>query len=343
MKYFDDTTLESLHPTRLRCLKILRGFDLEFTTSSTVLPLLWNLQILETKYLKVLPYEIWDMPQLRHITSIRLTLLDPVVAQDCTDLENLQTLTRVLDFRCTDEVIKRIPNIKELYISYTGSDVEWSYYCLYNLALLHKLEWLKLVTEVFLVEHIGFPSSLKKLELSHCRIPWEHMTVIGSLPNLKKLYLIDYAFEGADWNPVEGEFPRLEELMIFKSNLVWWTAENIHFPNLKLLRLYSMHKLQEIPSSIGDINTLEKIVLRGGNKSAKDSAKQIAEEQYNNGNESLQVYVDWDKDRVVCRKVLQLKLMVEACFDVEYLAFDVPPLMQYEVKNEADFCMGFKC
>ncbi|KAL0341532.1 UNVERIFIED_CONTAM: putative disease resistance protein [Sesamum calycinum] len=216
MKYFDDTTLESLHPTRLRCLKILRGFDLEFTTSSTVLPLLWNLQILETKYLKVLPYEIWDMPQLRHITSIRLTLLDPVVAQDCTVLENLQTLTRVLDFRCTDEVIKRIPNIKELYISYTGSDVEWSYYCLYNLALLHKLEWLKLVTEDFLVEHIGFPSSLKKLELSHCRIPWEHMTVIGSLPNLKKLYLIDYAFEGAEWNPVEGEFSRLEELMIFQ-------------------------------------------------------------------------------------------------------------------------------
>ncbi|KAL0440951.1 UNVERIFIED_CONTAM: putative late blight resistance proteinR1A-10 [Sesamum radiatum] len=279
MKYFENNSCEYLHPTRLRCLKILNRVDMEFTTSyAVILPLLWNLQILNTPFLEVLPSEIWDIPQLRHITSTVLILLYPVVIQDCTILENLQTLTYVQDFKWTDEVIKRIPNIKELYISYSENNVEWSYYCLYNLARLHKLECLKLIADDFLVEHIGFPSSLKKLELSHCRIPWEHMTVIGP-----------------EWNPVEGEFLRLEELMIYNSNLVWWRAENIHFPNLKLLRLYSMHKLQEIPLSIGDIDTLQKIELRRCKKSAKDSAKQIAEEQHNNGNESLQVYVDWDK------------------------------------------------
>ncbi|KAK4394685.1 putative disease resistance RPP8-like protein 2 [Sesamum angolense] len=295
VKYCHSTNFEILHPTRLRWLKISNVFEMEFTTSSTVLSLLWNLQCLKTEILKVLPYEIWDMPQLKHITCLRLTLPDPVAAQDCTILENFQTLTNVRGFRCTDEVIKKIPNIKKLNISYYKVDVEWSYYCLYNLARLRKLEWLELIAQDLLVDHIAFPSSLRQLILSNCRIPWEHMTIIGSLPNLKELYVFQYAFEGPEWNPVEGEFPRLEELMIVNSNLVWWRAENIHFPNLKLLQLYSMHNLQEIPLSIGDIDTLEKIVLRGGNKSAKDSAKQIAEEQHNNGNESLQVYVDWDK------------------------------------------------
>ncbi|KAL0341534.1 UNVERIFIED_CONTAM: putative late blight resistance proteinR1B-8 [Sesamum calycinum] len=207
MKYFENNSCEYLHPTRLRCLKILNRVDMEFTTSyAVILPLLWNLQILNTPFLEVLPSEIWDIPQLRHITSTVLILLYPVVIQDCTILENLQTLTCVQDFRWTDEVVKRIPNIKELYISYSENNMEWSYYCLYNLAGLHKLECLKLIADDFLVEHIGFPSSLKKLELSHCRIPWEHMTVIGSLPNLNVLYLDEHAFEGPEWNPVEGNF-----------------------------------------------------------------------------------------------------------------------------------------
>ncbi|KAL0356099.1 UNVERIFIED_CONTAM: putative disease resistance RPP8-like protein 2 [Sesamum radiatum] len=295
MKYFQYTNFESLHPTRLRCLKILNGVKLVFPTSSAIFPLLWNLQILSTQNFKVLPYEIWDMRQLRHITSMSLTLPDPVVAQDCAILENLQTLTHVVGFRCTDEVIKRIPNLKKLHISNIQSDVEWSNYCLYNLARLRKLECLKLKAQNLLAEHIAFPSSLKELELYGCQIPWEHMTVIGSLPNLKELCLFGYAFEGPAWNPVEGEFLRLEKLMIDKSNLVWWRAENIHFPSLKLLWLSYMYNLEEIPLSIGDIATMQKIELHGCKESANDSAKQIAEEQYNNGNESLQIYVDYNK------------------------------------------------
>ncbi|KAL0417080.1 UNVERIFIED_CONTAM: hypothetical protein Slati_3539900 [Sesamum latifolium] len=161
--------------------------------------------------------------------------------------------------------------------------------------LLCKLECLKLKAQNLLAEHIAFPSSLKELELYGCQIPWEHMTIIGSLPNLKELCLFGYAFEGPEWNPVEGEFLRLEKLMIDKSNLVWWRAENIHFPNLKLLWLSYMYNLEEIPLSIGDIATLQKIELHGCKESAQDSAKQIAEEQYNNGNESLHVYVDYNK------------------------------------------------
>ncbi|KAL0318461.1 UNVERIFIED_CONTAM: putative disease resistance RPP8-like protein 2 [Sesamum angustifolium] len=78
VKYCHSTNFEILHPTRLRWLKISNVFEMEFTTSSTVLSLLWNLQCLKTEILKVLPYEIWDMPQLKHITCLRLTLPDTI-------------------------------------------------------------------------------------------------------------------------------------------------------------------------------------------------------------------------------------------------------------------------
>ncbi|KAK4437283.1 putative late blight resistance proteinR1B-8 [Sesamum alatum] len=298
MKYFVQTNLECLHPTRLRCLKLSSRRELEFTTASTVLPLLWNLQILKTRYLEVLPRKIWDIPQLRHISTWELTLLDPIAAKDCTILKNLQTLTHVRDFRCTDEVIKRTPNMRKMAIYYSESNVEWSYYCLYNLARLHKLERLDFSATRFLVKHIAFPPSLKRLVLSGCEIPWKHMTIIGSLPNLKELHLNDNAFEGSEWNPVEGEFSRLEKLRIVNSDLVWWRAENIHFPNLKCFSFTSMHKLEEIPLSIGDIATLEEMSLYLCKESVIESAKQIVEEQRNNGNQSLQLFLPGTKFNV---------------------------------------------
>ncbi|KAK4437239.1 putative late blight resistance proteinR1B-8 [Sesamum alatum] len=295
MKYTSYINLTYLHPTKLRRLEVSCQHGLELTTSSTMLPLLWNLQILETqKGLRVLPYEIWDMPQLRHIDGLGFTLRDPIVAQDCIILENLQTLAGVLSFRCTEEVVKRMPNLKKLVIYYDESD-DWSYYCLCNLVRLHKLEFLTLSADNFLLEHIVFPPSLKILELLDCRIPWENMTIIGSLPNLKVLNVYSNAFTGPEWNPVEGEFPQLEKLSIFKSHLVWWTAEDIHFPNLKLLMLSDMYFLVEIPLRIGDILTLQQVHLDWCRESVIKSAKQILEEQQNNENESLEVYVNGDK------------------------------------------------
>ncbi|KAL0362484.1 UNVERIFIED_CONTAM: hypothetical protein Scaly_1203600 [Sesamum calycinum] len=104
------------------------------------------------------------------------------------------------------------------------------------------------------------------------------MTTIGSLPNLEVLKLHDDAFEGSEWNPIEGEFLRLKALFIWSCELVWWGAEDIHFPNLEVLSLKFVGKLNEIPSSIGDITTLNSIWVRLCGASVKNSARRILKE-----------------------------------------------------------------
>ncbi|KAL0310310.1 UNVERIFIED_CONTAM: putative late blight resistance proteinR1A-4 [Sesamum calycinum] len=205
---------------------------------------LGNLQTLIV-YRGDIPYPLWfaryifhitlnicKMPQLRNLMLERGFLpypfLEPVV-KDSVVLENLQTLTGVTDLRCTKEVCAIIPNLKKLGVSYISyiedSQDKWSSYEFDNFVYLHQLETLKcrfitkdpLATK-FLTVNLAFPSNLKKLTLSGCRIPWEKMMVVGTLPNLQVLKLRDHAFEGSTWEPNEGEFSKLKFLRIDVSN-----------------------------------------------------------------------------------------------------------------------------
>ncbi|KAK4382163.1 Disease resistance RPP13-like protein 4 [Sesamum angolense] len=121
---------------------------------------------------------------------------------------------------------------------------------------------LVVIAEDFLsLKNITFPTSLKKLTLMYCSIPWKEITFIGSLPNLEVLKLHYNAVKGPEWSPVEGQFLRLKVLGIWKSELVRWRAENMHFPNLERLVLEDIKFLEEILSSVGDIPTLQRIDL----------------------------------------------------------------------------------
>ncbi|KAL0318456.1 UNVERIFIED_CONTAM: putative late blight resistance proteinR1B-16 [Sesamum angustifolium] len=212
-------------------------------------PLLWNRQTLLLDFFisrgnpLVLPCEIWEMPQLRHVVVRRAELPNPL-KKDSTILENLQTISYIRNFRCTVEAVERIPNLKKLKIYYANAVQDLSCYSLYNLAHLHKLESLFLLAEDLFSEKLAFPCSLKKLNLSWCRIPWENMTMVGSLPNLEVLKLMYHACEGSEWNPVEGGFRRLKVLLIRYVDVEWWRAENIHFPNLERLLLEQVFHLK---------------------------------------------------------------------------------------------------
>ncbi|KAK4386393.1 hypothetical protein Sango_2509900 [Sesamum angolense] len=285
---------EMLEPTKLRCL-FLEGYSY-YSFQSSSLHLLWNLKSLLVDFSNspntpsVLPNEIWEMPQLRHLKCQNALLPNPTATQCYTILENLHTLSGILNFRCTKEVVERIPNLKKLKVMYYSVDSEYSSidsekcsgYCLEDLAYLHKLESLTLSIisftwrweELPLYEmfglgagdrmYIAFPDSLKKLSLEGGGIPWENAMVIGSLPNLEVPKLLRHAFHGPEWNPEEGQFSRLKALYITESNLVWWRAET----------------------------TLHSIYLERCSKSATISAKQIGVEQHNNGNE-LEVRAHW--------------------------------------------------
>ncbi|KAK4394649.1 putative late blight resistance proteinR1A-10 [Sesamum angolense] len=254
----------------------------------------------------LLPIEIWTMPNLRHLYFMPSCLPDPfggkILANDFV-LENLQTLLDIRNFRCSKAILKRIPNLKKLGISYDVSSqayVDWSEFELESLVNLHQLETLKIIikndpyrTSKFVnPPQLAFPQKLKRLTLSGCGLPWGSMTIIGSLPNLEVLKLKKDACRGQEWEPVEEQFCQLKYLLLEELDLVQWRTSETHFPCLQSLIIRSCFRLREIPSAIGDITTLEMIELVDCHPSAVTSAKQIQEEQESMANDDLKVCID---------------------------------------------------
>ncbi|KZV15987.1 hypothetical protein F511_14353 [Dorcoceras hygrometricum] len=225
---------EILQLVNLRCIHFedpFLGDELDILES---LSLPWNLQtvnfggILSLRTIS-LPTEIWEMPHLRHLKTVQgnFYLPDPPSTnnkngrRDIFELKNLQTLSRIWNFRCTDEVLCRIPNLKKLGIDYYlfSDGFGWDYYEVYNLAHLRNLESLTLESWEKLPQNLCFPRSLRKLTLIGCKVSWEYLTVVGSLPHLEALHLMDCAVMGRNWNPVEGQFLKLKSLRIHDTDL----------------------------------------------------------------------------------------------------------------------------
>ncbi|KAL0342336.1 UNVERIFIED_CONTAM: putative disease resistance protein [Sesamum calycinum] len=242
-----------------------------------------------------IPVEIWKMPQISHISVFYTSFLaDPSSLnfdRRTPCLANLQTLSYITNFNFTKKAVRMMRKLKKLNVYYGAVTLERrSDYGLNNLVHLRKLEKLRFssfscnVPTPYLL-----PRSLKKLTLSDCRFPWQHTTIVGSLPNLEVLKLLWYGFCGREWQPVLGEFSQLKYLAIDTTDLECWLADSTNFPRLEHLRLENCSRLERIPSDIGEILTLKLIELRNCSSSAVDSAKEILEEQQNQGNESLQV------------------------------------------------------
>ncbi|GFQ04752.1 putative late blight resistance protein homolog r1a-6 [Phtheirospermum japonicum] len=279
-----------------------------FWNTGTLIPssvhLLWNLQTMIEDYTLAAPapFQIWKMPQLRHVEFDRFDLLDPpsghMEGQDDFVLENLQTLCTVNDFNCGEEVVKRVPNIKKLSVSYASQE-ECSSFCFENIGRLHKLESLTFnwsfttKRDVLELQNLTFPRSLKKLSLYGSRFNWDVMiTKIGSLPLLEVLKLELWYLEGGfEWETVEGQFQSLKYLRIGVCDLEYWRTESTHFPCLEHLVLRSLHKLKEIPPEVGDIPTLKSIELEYCSDSVIISANEILKEQEELGNVDLHVRV----------------------------------------------------
>lgn len=133
-------------------------------------------------------------------------------------------------------------------------------------------------------------SLLRKLTLLNCKLHWEDLTIIGRLLHLQVLKLFDNSVVGTEWSPIEGEFLRLKVLRICSCpDLVYWNAESSHFPVLEQLVLVRLLKLDEIPSGIGEISTLEHICADNCSVSGAVSAVKILEEQESFGNQGLRV------------------------------------------------------
>ncbi|KAH6768233.1 hypothetical protein C2S51_013569 [Perilla frutescens var. frutescens] len=257
------------------------------------------------KYHPLFPSVIWRMQNLRHLyIKPGCYLFNPIgnrLPWKSFYPVHLQTLVGIRNFKWTQGIIKTIPNLKKLGIWYdVSSSVDWSTYQLETLVDLYQLESLKIIIKYdgvrSAVSHdppkLAFPQKLKKLTLSGCGIPWASMALIGALPNLKALKLRCEAFSGHAWETLEGEFRQLIFLLLEQISFRWWETDADHFPHLQRLVIRSCGMLEEIPSAVGDIPTLEMIELVDCHPSAVDSAKRIQEEQESMGNEALKFHID---------------------------------------------------
>ncbi|XP_057802996.1 putative late blight resistance protein homolog R1B-16 [Salvia miltiorrhiza] len=284
----DESLIKSLASqyVNLRHLAVELGSMSSVFTSFTRF---WNLHILIVSCWKefTAPAEIWRMPQLRHIEMINGSFYLPKPSSDdVVVMENLLVLEGIANFKCSEEVVKRIPNIKKLCIYYLrrGGIEQDDYYCLKNIKRLCKLESLHVACwGDFAPYALTFPQSLKKLTLQMNRgFEWEKiLEKIGALPFLEKFKLYMGCFGTGKWEMVEGQFPSLKYLELqWCPSLEHWTAEsNSIFPRLEKLYLLEMEELKEIPTQIGDIPTLQKIWMFYCGESAVMCAKEIVEEQ----------------------------------------------------------------
>ncbi|XP_057801500.1 putative late blight resistance protein homolog R1C-3 isoform X2 [Salvia miltiorrhiza] len=284
-KYLEENVFQLVN-LRYLSREFREGFQIPSSIS-----LMWNLQTLIVTYkgeLTTAPVEIWKMHQLKHLEIVGfrgMYLPDPGSGHSDVMMENLETLKGVIDFNLNEEVVKRIPNIKKLYIRYRHKVMD-RVKCLSYLQCLSKLESLKCDIGYGCYEYlqsISFPHSLKKLFLEcgdffHLE---EILEKIGSLPLLEKLQLFLGRFATRSWEIVEGQFPSLKYLKLWKCRDMecWNTLEGSCLPRLEQLHLWGMASLEEFPSEIGEIATLKSIELWYCSESAVVSLKKIVEEQ----------------------------------------------------------------
>ncbi|XP_057775499.1 putative late blight resistance protein homolog R1A-3 [Salvia miltiorrhiza] len=290
-----------------RYLAVRLHSESEFPSS---INLLWNLSTLIVHeqsavfHKFVAPTEIWKLHQLRHLEFVDAELILPDPPSEMVIMENLETLRGVHNLCLNEEVVRRIPNVKKLHLSYYTQEMERANCSLRYLECLSKLEnlYLRGGDDAYLWS-ISFPHSLKKLYLSlyHNSRLEEILQKIGWSPLLQKLVLENGTFTTGKWDTIEGQFRSLKLLKLeWCGGLKNWTmAESSHFPLLQELRLRGLHNLEEIPSEVGEIATLKSITLEYCSESAVESAAKIVEEQQDLYGDQLDLHVRvllWDRD-----------------------------------------------
>ncbi|KAL3507305.1 hypothetical protein ACH5RR_032687 [Cinchona calisaya] len=224
------------------------------------------------------------MTRLRHLhVNIHVALdMDDKEFGGCFELENLVSFSRPSLSCCkdTERMIKRLPNLSKLScIIFESPDSSKDCKQFPRLNFLTHLESLKIFYYGRAVNTGEFilPLNLKELTLSSFRLPWDHISAIGRLPNLQVLKLLSAAFEGRIWDMREEEFQELKFLKLDCLNIAQWNASCDHLPKLERLVLQNCKDLEKIPYDFADITTLEIIEVHWCEQSAEESAKEIGE------------------------------------------------------------------
>ncbi|KMT11659.1 hypothetical protein BVRB_5g105990 [Beta vulgaris subsp. vulgaris] len=282
----------------------------------TVLPpdmsKLWNMQILMIKVISGnsldIRADIWKMFQLRHLhTNVSANFVmrpsSKTKKQNHQGPSHIKTLTSISADSCTSEFLARIPTVTKLGIRGKLEELiippQGGVSTFEALATMKYLETLKIYGDVssnarskisHFPGHNKFPPNLRNLTVTDTMLSWEHMDILGMLPNLVMLKIKENAFMGEYWKPKDDGFRTLEVFYLGRTNLQKWEASNYHFPSLKKLILKFCDRLEGLSASLADISTLQLIDIHMANPVVAACARQI--QKNNNGiGRSLQVSI----------------------------------------------------
>lgn len=267
-------------------------------TTEVIPPTLARLENLETLCVRTenacaFPSEIWQMENLRHV-DIRKLVITQGLFNDALPMKNIQSFS----FPClaygrqTENFLRKIPTIRKLRCQF-GSNIEDVRVT--KLDFLIHLESLNMTYRGRLLlkslDIFFLPSTLKKLTLSYFRLPWTELSRIARLPNLQVLKLLAYAFVGKCWNmETDDEFSKLKFLKLQNLDIEQWTASPDNFPSLEQMVVEQCHRLEEIPTTLGEVPCLRMIQVLRCRSSVVNSAMEIQEKQTELGNEDFKLH-----------------------------------------------------
>ncbi|KAL7163285.1 hypothetical protein ACSBR2_039391 [Camellia fascicularis] len=297
-------------PRELTQLVNLRYLAINLKDSCELPPSISNLSNLETLIIistrwseVILPCNVWNITKLRHLyakggAKYDVSLCSEEAVMDHNHpsiLENLRTIDNLNCYGFIQDLLARTPFLTKLGIC--GQLFSDSGNWMFNLEFLRHLETLKLRSNFFrryptTLREVKFPANIKRLTLKYTGIEWEEISVLGMmLHNLELLKLENDAAWGQQWATTDGGFPRLKFLKLKLLDVKQWITYSSHFPSLQHLSLERCQYLKEIPSSLGDILTLQLIEVNFCHFSVEESVKKIKEEQESIGNNWLKVLI----------------------------------------------------
>ncbi|KAL7098886.1 hypothetical protein ACP275_09G046900 [Erythranthe tilingii] len=252
-----------------------------------------------------LPEEIWKIHKIKHLECVGMDLPEPSSLDDSLTLEKLSTLSGVSARSCTVKILSRIPNLKKVGIQIEtehGSSFEtFSFLNEDHFASLYeKFESFKCVvvnprispSHRFAPSIPNFPAKIRKITLSGCGFPWECMRSIASLPNLVSLKLRWHAFSGREWKTGDGEFPKLEYLLLEDLDLQKWEVKYNHFPQLMRLNVRHCYRLEKLRRDFAYVPALVMEV----DDCRRFATKELEEEIFRFNKNHLQIAVNFSWD-----------------------------------------------
>ncbi|KAK6150828.1 hypothetical protein DH2020_015760 [Rehmannia glutinosa] len=272
----------------------LSYLDVEYLPTS--ISCLVNLQVLVVRSGGRISEALLKMPKLKYVhfhsrvqfsDSLHLLTTKNNKSLDKNKIQSVSFL-RISHGR-DDAILKNFTGLRRLKCSFIAS--KGLYPVVDFLAQLESLN-ISLEGQVnWFSDVLSFPLNLKKLNLSRFKLSRGEVSMIGRLPTLEVLKLVKVSMEGKEWSTSDDEFEQLRFLKLDNVQIAKWNAENEHFPKLEQLVLRNCVDLQEIPSVLGDIATLQLIRVELCRKSVAESALIIQQEQQDMGNEELKIII----------------------------------------------------